>query len=363
MYAKDMNWDDDYTLENSNDTRRGMLQLAMYAMHVGTGNSLFCKTIKVATVKQYVRAAATFLGLFGDKTRDYRKELPTDTKTAPILNSVFVELGRWEVVENRREPFTLEMLHDIQETITTTAQTEDSLMAAAADWFECGLFLGLRLSEWAQDTPGKNIEAYQRDFRQQSRAFNMSDIRFESNTRARLTAQQVLENNLDDSIVKCWVKFRTQKNGHNGEERLFTRNEKVGGKCLIRPMLNILRRFARILGTKDTHTPLALYRERGDKPPKFITASDIERLMRQSAARVYSLDPVKDFTALQKWSAHSLRVGGCVILHAMGYTETMIQWLLRWRSNAFMLYLRNVAIISTRHHQTLDTAASMPNFL
>lgn len=73
MFAKHMKWDDDYTLDKSTDTRRGLLQLAMSAMQMGTGNTLLCKAIKVAMVKQYVRAATTFLGLFDDKTRNYRK--------------------------------------------------------------------------------------------------------------------------------------------------------------------------------------------------------------------------------------------------------------------------------------------------
>jgi hypothetical protein len=61
--------------------------------------------------------------------------------------------------------------------------------------------------------------------------------------------------------------------------------------------------------------------------------------------------------------AHSLiRVGACVILQAMGCTESQIRWLLRWRSNAFMVYLRNVAILSSLHHQKLDEAAEMPHF-
>ena len=105
-----------------------------------------------------------------------------------------------------------------------------------------------------------------------------------------------------------------------------------------------------------------MYKHHGESAPRFITATDIEKTMRASAARVYNLHPIKDKVALQKWSAHSLRVGACVILHTMGHTESQIQWLLRWRSLAFMLYLRNVAILADQHHQTLDKAAAMPHF-
>ena len=356
-----MKWDDDYTLEDTTDTRRGLLQLAMYAMHVGTGNSLFCRTIKVATVKQYVRAAATFLALFGERPRDFRKEFPTDTRDARIINSVYDELARWEKQPKRREPYTTEMLGDLANTVSSTRQGRDSLLAATLDWFECGLFAGFRKSEWAQDAYKTSMDDYKKDFKHEARAFCLRDIRFEDNKRRRLAAAQVVDNDADETITKCWLTFRTQKNGQNGEEKLFTRNLKKGGHDLVRPMLRILRRFARLKGMNDFNTPLALYRNEGDEFPRFITSTDIERCMRQSAARVYKLDPAKDFEALQLWSAHSLRVGACNLLHAMGYTESQIQWLLRWRSLAFMAYLRNMVFLANRHTQTMDKAAAMPH--
>jgi hypothetical protein len=360
MFAHHMKWDDDITLEHSVDTRRGLLQLAMYAMHVGTGQTLLCKTIKVATVKQYVRAAATFLTLFGDKTRDYRKNYATDTALSSTLVSVYNELARWESVPDRREPYTLEMLTYHKQSVERTAACQDSLAAAMADWFECGLFAGLRLAEWAQDAHCAALGTYKRDFKQQARAFCLSDVRFEDDTRTRFSAKQVLEHKVQSSIRKCWIKFRTQKNGQHGEERLFTRND--NGMCFVQAMLRIIARFERLVGIHDVCTPLALYKNKGETIPKFITASEIEATMRHTAAVVYKLDPVKDKKILQKWSAHSLRVGACVILHAMGCTESQIQWLLRWRSNAFMVYLRNVAILSTLHHQIIDEAAAMPHF-
>ena len=360
MFAVRMKWDDDLTLEHSVDTRRGLLQLAMYAMHVGTGQTLHCKTIKVATVKQYVRAAATFLALFGDKTRDYRKNYATDTAISSTLVSVYNELARWESVPDRREPYTLEMLIYLKQSVERAASCRDSLIAAMADWFECGLFAGLRLAEWAQDAYCANFGSYKRDFKQQARAFCLGDVRFEDDMRTRFSAKQVLESKVHTSMRKCWIKFRTQKNGQHGEERLFTRNE--NGKCFVQAMLRIISRFERIVGIHDESTPLALYKNKGEEEPKFITASDIEKVMRHTAAEVYKLNPGKDKKILQKWSAHSLRVGACVILHAMGCTESQIQWLLRWRSNAFMVYLRNVAILSSMHHKILDEAAAMPHF-
>jgi hypothetical protein len=85
--------------------------------------------------------------------------------------------------------------------------------------------------------------------------------------------------------------------------------------------------------------------------------------MHTVAARVYNLDPLRDCDVLQSWSAHSLRVGACVILHAMGYTAAQIQWLLRWRSMAFLIYLRNLAVLADKHNITFNEAMAMPHFL
>ena len=77
-------------------------------------------------------------------------------------------------------------------------------------------------------------------------------------------------------------------------------------------------------------------------------------MMRPLASKVYSLDPVKDKVALSKWSARSLRVSACKILHAMGITENQIKFILRWRSNAFMVYLRNTMILADNHNRAID---------
>ena len=137
--------------------------------------------------------------------------------------------------------------------------------------------------------------------------------------------------------------------------------------CFVSAMLRIIQRFARLRGIADFTTPLGLYEEeasRGGTPRVLlITARDIEKLMRETACWVYHHDPVKDRAALQLWSAHSLRVGACVILHTMGFTESQIKWILRWRSNAFMVYLRNTAVLARQHVDVMDAAFAMPHFL
>lgn len=63
------------------------------------------------------------------------------------------------------------------------------------------------------------------------------------------------------------------------------------------------------------------------------------------------------------WSSHSLRVDACTTLYTMGFHEKEIKHLLRWKSNAFMPYLRNLAITSRRHNTAIEDTSAIPNFL
>ena len=95
---------------------------------------------------------------------------------------------------------------------------------------------------------------------------------------------------------------------------------------------------------------------------RLITDHEIETLMRSLACEVYKFHPVKDKETLSKWFAHSLRVGACVLLHAMGFTAEQLKFILRWCSNAFMVYLRSNIILANKHVRALNQARKlMPN--
>jgi hypothetical protein len=360
MWLQYMRWDTDLAAMQL-DPRRGLLQLAMYAQHLGTGSNLLCRTIRTDTIKKYVTVAASLHALFGAHPRDFRKDSPTDTKVSPTLSAVYNEQKRWEDVPNRREPFTLEMLDAMKDDFAASGHGANTRTAALLDWFECGLFAGLRLGEWAQTAYRSEITSYQLNIRNEARALCMCDVRFESAQRGQYSAADAAAaTNL--TMVKCWIKFRTQKNGQHGEEKLFTSNN--SGKCFPSAMLRIIRRFISLRGVSDCGTPLAIYQP--DSPGKsttFITAPDIEAAMRKVAARVYHLDPVRDAKSLMKWSAHSLRVGACVIIHSMGMSTAQIKFLLRWRSDGFMVYLRNTATLAHRQNDIFNEADAMPHFL
>ena len=85
--------------------------------------------------------------------------------------------------------------------------------------------------------------------------------------------------------------------------------------------------------------------------------------MRRAAATIYNLDPVRHKKQLSMWSSHSLRVGACTTLYSKGFSEMEIKYLLRWKSSAFMQYLRNLAVTSRRHNAAINETSEVPNFV
>ena len=121
----------------------------MYALHLQSGHSIQCRTLKVATIKEYVRAIASFWALFSGV--DFRKDSPHDKSFGHILGPVFKDMERFETVPDRREPYTPAM-HRHAVVMTTDLLVTQPLgkRVALVRWFSCGLFGGFRLTEWAQ---------------------------------------------------------------------------------------------------------------------------------------------------------------------------------------------------------------------
>jgi hypothetical protein len=347
--------DDDILLESA-PLQRCNYQMALYAMHLATGSSLRHRTIKAATISHYLASVAKFLSRFSD--RDVRKTVDS-SNIAPCIKSITDEVKRWEDMPTRREPFTPEMWTYIHTQLRPNV-SPDSLIAACDDWFACGIFGGLRLGEWAQDDAHQTLENPTKNYRGDPKAFCLDDFSFRGQGNIRLTHEEAAAADVT-AIERVIITFRMQKNGQHGEKRTFIRND---GKelCFIRAAQSILHRFVRLVGWEE-HLPLAIFKDKTDHRVQFVCSSKLERVMQASAIAVYKLDHAKHGDIITTWSAHSLRVGACVILHSQGYSASQIQFLLRWRSFAFMDYLRNLATLSRQQNLAVNKAMDMPNFL
>ena len=339
--------------------------LALYAQHLASGNSLLSRSIKCDTIKSYVRQCSQFLMLFAETAYDFRHTSASDKTTHPYLQGIYDEVSRLEKIEDLREPFTTDMLKALHSIIQSEGHGPDSIHAALADWFECGLFLGFRKSEWAQDSGHYNIHSQvKKDRFGNTRAFVFSDIVcLDANSRRNVgfCSATIPE--------RMQVTFRTQKNGRNGERKLCAKNPNPSdsGLCFTTAMHNIQLRHQRLCGHfRDVaNIPLAVFKDPNHDEPRNITADEITSVMRECAQKAYGLDPnnTADAKTLKLWTSHSLRVGACNILHAMNVPVSKIQDRLRWCSTAFTRYLRNLAVDALAQTKTMEEAASVRFFL
>ena len=366
MFASSLGLGDDLLLDKPDSSfRRGQLTFALYAEHLSTGNSVYCKRIRAATVQKYLLDVSRFMRQFGPTERDYCMKTPGGTEWSAELKAVYDANKKFEDQGNRREAFTLDMLRELETSNSACGALPDDKSSALADWFQVGLYMGLRLSEWAQPT-SSDPSSPDLNIRGDTQAFCLDDIRVQLTDGRRLQGADILSVCVT-RIRKMWIRLRTQKNGRNGEQKLFTASPK-GGRDVVVPMYRILERFVRLRGKDDLTTPLAIYSlgtiaSTGAPLVRTITSTDIEFQMRLLAAKVYHLHPVRNSEDLSKWSSHSLRVGACVILHSMGFSETQLKQILRWNSDSFMLYLRDIAVVADEHVKAFDAASCIPNFL
>jgi hypothetical protein len=85
--------------------------------------------------------------------------------------------------------------------------------------------------------------------------------------------------------------------------------------------------------------------------------------MRAAAAHIDNLSLQTCQKELQLWSAQSIRVGACEILHVMGFTASQIPFILRWKSMAFLVYLRNISFMAPKQSKAISDVSRMLNFL
>lgn len=355
IFCYTLNLTDDWTLEHQSQERANY-QLALYATHLATGSTLHCRSLKSSTIASYLLDVAKFIGRFRDVDPRFRSA--ADTRLAPAIAKVLEEQKRWETVPNRREPFNLE-LHNLLSQQATTNPDDCCLDAAMANWTLCNLYAGCRGIEWAQtDVNNAPLSNHHKNRFGNSYAFTLEDVECLTLTNQRINIQQAIS--APENVGSIKLRFEEQKNGENGEKKLFVRNQNKPHLCFVANFMQIIARHNKLSG--NPKQPLSIYRTKEGEALN-ITTANVEVSIRSAASKLYNLDPVTNKKELQMWSSHSLRVGACTTLYAMGFHEMEIKHLLRWKSDAFMTYLRNLAVTSRRHNAAIEDASAIPNFL
>jgi len=330
-------------LEALNDT------LAMYAIYLATGNTIYSQMIKGTTMELYLLAAASIIQKLDQiPDRDARKT--PDGKVYKGIKKVIDEVKRIEKVPNRREGYTLAMHKELFEKMKFHGK--DSELRCCYEWYTLGLQLGLRRSEYCQETSAFNLDKFERSPLGDARAFTINDLEFYTWDKRLITRKDALMNR--EKVQHVRVLFRWQKNGLNGVHRWVSRNDKNPYLCAVTALLNIVDRFIRLVGETRVDRPIAVYRA---VCVKYLTSTIATKWIRYAARRVH--DVVKQ-EELDKFSCHSLRVGACCIYFAAGYSAPFIQRALRWESDAWKRYVRDLVVTSMQMTDAFNTANTMP---
>jgi hypothetical protein len=314
--------------------------IAFYTESCCVGNTINNKLVRKATVDQYVNTAIKYaLEVSGiDPSID-----PSTNKRHNLIEAALQELKRWEKVPNRRQPLTIPMIRWLKQKAESTH--EDSLENATIDWLIVGLHTGYRSVEWCQEKD-PSIDGFfcAENPDRSTYAVCEDDITFDD------AQGRKCRDKLDPKAVIFNETFRFQKNKEHGQIKSFAKNEETPDLCAKEAMQRIIDR-ARKLGVQPAE-PLAVYKRwKGSNKPKWIVRASLDRLLKEAAEACYDLS--KEEKA--RYSSHSIRVGASVYLNAAGFSGMDIMNRLRWKSDCYLVYLRNITLLAVKHAKAISS--------
>jgi hypothetical protein len=273
------------------------------------------------------------------------------------IKTITDAVKKYERVPNRRE-----MIHDAMFTFLVKLYKQhrksspDGLITALCEWFFLGRYVGFRSAEWCHDSPTtyKRIEDDEWGDRPDSLAIILQDFSFESLDGSPVVIPTSWYGrhftSLPPNIHYTTLEIRKQKNNDNGAKLTYAKHGNNTEMCPTLAALNIHCRGHR-LRLPPTY-PAAVYSSPQHKEPRLITARDTNALLRHTASTVFNIK--KGNSRLDKWSTHSIRVTACNLLHRARYSDTYIKNRLRWKSDAFLMYLRNTFYTADEHSKSLS---------
>ena len=321
--------------------------MACYTVHLVGGHTLLCKTIASGTIKRYLSAAAEL----SRPANMLNPCLDIMRNRSRYINDILKELKRWESVPNRREPVTKEMVeYIISKGKSLSEENHDNIYSVMADWLVLHEQTGCRRNEWAQDrTYLEKHKDVQRNVDGSPAAFIMKDFEFRGMNNKRL------DNNSTKEVNKASINnimWRFQKNLDNGQVLSYVEDTQNKLHCAVSASKRIYK-IAKKLKI-EARRPIAVFTEcKGNKKICFIDDIHISKLLKEAASKVYGITCKKE---LGKFTSHSIRVGACVTLHAKNKNAEDIKFRLRWRSDSFRMYLRNIIQLAERHRDALRDA-------
>ena len=320
---------------------------ACYVASLVKNETLLCKAIKADTMRDYIKVGAEYC------TRRQLND-PRFTENGESCRDqqrLYKEHRRWEKMPRRREPVTSEMLDWMMEQEDPNGP--DGLVSALKNWSVINSYAGNRLGEWAQEYSDTRRGTFSRwtDIDNSARAFIFKDLVFfkEGMIRTDNSRSKIIK---ETDVAVTGLVYRFQKNQNNGQMLKYKANKKNPQQCMCNNALAVRRRAQRLRVKKGV--PIAVFRDSKGKTC-FINNKHIEKWLQSAARAVYKITDPKE---LALWSAHSYRVGACVQLHIARVDADTIKIRLRWKSDTYRDYLRDVDFLQELHNAAINGATA-----
>ena len=336
---------DDHTLSTLVVEEKNKI-VACYAVSLSKGETIKGIEIGSSCLKKYLQEVEKLTGVktrgSPSNPRDVELGIYKRDSIPEVLFNVLKEHERWEGVPRQREPLTRAMVDEFH--IQAKGSHLDSLESVLRDWLTIAIIAGFRKSEWIHDTTTKTKDGpFHTNIDGSVKGFIKSNFRLEfvpTTTKSKNTKIQIRTKG-EPNMLK--IKWHFQKNGNNNQVISFAANRKEPKNCPVAAVIRILERVERL--QVPAHYPIAVFLE--GKNVIYLTDRIVAASLRECAKTVYCLDDKK---AINDYTCHSPRVGACVLLHCGGSNELTIKTRLRWESDAFLMYLRNVPCLAAQHN-------------
>ena len=310
--------------------------LACYAVSLVQGHTIKGTIIKYNTVVHYLKQAYLLFE---------KRKLPFVSDHS-YVSTILRAVKDYEDVKGRRRMITDSM------TVWLIEQAEksgpDSAIRAIVDWIIIGRYSGFRSSEWCQESQNKYARIADWPGNP-SMAVTRNDFGH-LDKHERKIHEDKLSSTETEYLDILW---RHQKNGDNGQRIVFARDKNNKKYCIVEAALRI-RSCSKRLGMKG-HEPMGVYKNKQGRT-KFISTAMVTKLLRRAAVEVLGLS--SNDREIKLWSSHSIRVTAANLLHRQHLSDTFIMNRLRWKSDAFLCYLRNTIYAANSHTEKLSIKLS-----
>ena len=282
------------------------------------------------------------------------RQLPSPRSGVPVdyISLMTDAVRKYEQVPHRREMIHDPMMREIMSRHTRALP--NSLDSALCDWIFLGRYSGFRKSKWCNDHPftfltiedplwlGPNAVS-----------FIAEDFTFYGPTGILLS--DVANLTIDD-IGYGKILHRRQKNNDNYQSISYGKCTSSPALCPVRAMLRLAQRGCRL--ALPPLRPLAVYLDPSSATRRQVTGKDVSTFLRSVAQDVYHLP--SHSPQLKLWSPHSLRVTAANLLHRARFSDSFIKNRLRWKSDSFLMYLRNTFHTADQHSKALSLDIPSP---